>query len=207
MKSVSRVPGPLTISAVCGQGTPGENAQNPNESKERCHRRPLAGVALLLAVVCFAQIGKAQQASGDQQSGDAFCAFDDGKQISARYSEAAAGRNDAPPLGKIWVPGGSAMTLFTETEVTLNSKALPTGAYTMYVLPAKKSWTLIVSKNVKVGAKYDEKQDLARGPMETGTLSDPAEQLKVFFGHIGPKQCELNLDYGKTRAWVEFKEK
>ena len=207
MKTVSRVPGPLAILAVCGQAIPAKEVQAPIKGKNLWHRRRLASFALLLALVSLAQMGTAQQAPEDQPSANAFCTFDGGKQISARYSVAAAGRNDAPPLGKIWTPGGSAMTLFTETEITINSTSIPTGAYTMYLLPSKKSWTLIVSKNVKVDGKYDEKEDLARAPMATGTLSDPAEQLKVFFGHIGPKQCELNFDYGKTRAWVEFKEK
>jgi hypothetical protein len=207
MKTVSRVPGQLTILAVCVHAISAEEVLDPIKSKKVWRRRWLAGLALLLAIVSLARIGKAQQAPEDQQSANAFCTFDDDKQISARYSVAAAGRNDPPPLGKIWTPGGSAMTLFTETEVTINNTSIPTGAYTMYLLPTKKSWTLIVSKNVKVDRKYDEKEDLARAPMETGTLSDPAEQLKVFFGHIGPKQCELNFDYGKTRAWVEFKQK
>ena len=204
MKTVSRVPGPLAI--LVGD-QPIRTGDRQNLDKYFWRRRRLAGLVLLLGVVFFAEIGNAQQATDDPQSGNAFCTFDDGKQISARYSEVAAGRNDAPPLGKIWTPGGTAMTLFTETEVTINNTSIPTGAYTMYLLPAKKNWTLIVSKNVKVEAKYDEKEDLARAPMETGALSDPAEQLKVFFGHLGPKQCELNLDYGKTRAWVEFKKK
>jgi len=207
MKTVSRVPGPLTILGVCGQAIRRQEVQGSNKLPRAWQAPGLAGFTFLLVVVSFVQVTRAQHAPEDPQSGNAFCTFDDGKQISARYSETAAGRNDAPPSGKIWTPGGSAMTLFTDTEVTINSTAIPTGAYTMYLLPGKKSWTLIVSKNVKVDAKYDEKQDLARAPMETGTLSDPEEQLKVFFGHIAPKQCELNLDYGKTRAWVEFKEK
>lgn len=99
------------------------------------------------------------------------------------------------------------MTLFTDTEVTIGNTSLPTGAYTMYLMPARKNWTLVVSKNTKIDAKYDEKDDLARASMEIGTLGDAEEQLKIFFGHLGPKLCELNIDYGKTRAWVQFKQK
>jgi DUF2911 family protein len=206
MKRVSRVPGPLTILAV-GQAILPKELQDPIQPGKFRQARRLAGFALLAAILSSVQAAKAQQAPADQQSANAFCTFEDGKQISARYGVAVGGRNDPPPTGKIWMPGGSAMTLFTETEVTVNHTSIPTGAYTMYLLPTKKSLTLIVSKNVKVDGKYDEKEDLARAPLETGTLSDPAEQLKVFFGHIGPKQCELNFDYGKTRAWVEFKER
>jgi len=64
-----------------------------------------------------------------------------------------------------------------------------------------------VSKNTAVDAKYDEKQDLARASMATGQLSSPADRLAVYFGHTGPKKCEINIDFGKTRGWVEFREK
>ena len=77
----------------------------------------------------------------------------------------------------------------------------------MYLIPAKKEWTLIVSRNTSVGAKYDDKQDLARAQMETGQLSSPADKLSLYFGHTGPKKCEINIDFGKTRGWVSFAEK
>jgi hypothetical protein len=77
----------------------------------------------------------------------------------------------------------------------------------MYVLPAKKEWTLIISKNTAVDAKYDDKQDLVRAPMEIGQLSNPADKLALYFGHVGQKKCEINIDYGKTRGWVAFREK
>ena len=99
------------------------------------------------------------------------------------------------------------MTLFTETGVTLGNTLVPAGAYTMYLLPSKKDWTLIVSRNVTIDSKYDKNQDLVRAPMQTGELSQAEGQLKVFFGHTGPKRCEINVDYGKNRAWIEFMQK
>lgn len=135
------------------------------------------------------------------------CTFEDGKQMVARYNKIAVGKSDLPPTGKPWSPGGSAMTLFTEADITLSGKVIPTGGYTMYVIPGKKDWTLIVSRNTSVTANYDEAQDLARAQMETGTLGQAEKEFQVFFGHLGPKVCELNLVYGKSRAWTEFKER
>jgi hypothetical protein len=77
----------------------------------------------------------------------------------------------------------------------------------MYVVPGKKEWTLIISKNTAVDARYDDKQALARAPMEIGQLSSPVDKLALYFGHTGPKKCEINIDYGKTRGWVAFREK
>jgi hypothetical protein len=99
------------------------------------------------------------------------------------------------------------MTVFTETDVRLGNAAIPTGAYTMYIVPGKKRWTLIVSKNTRVDAAYDEKQDLTRVVMQDASLPHPADRLDMYFAHMGPKQCEINAQWGLTRAWAEFTEK
>jgi len=144
------------------------------------------------------------QSTDDDKTRTAVCSFDDGKQMSVRYN---AVMKENPPTGKAWMPGGAAMTLFTETETALGGRSIPTGGYTMYLVPGKRDWTLIVSRNVDVAAKYDPAKDLAHATMETGTLSQPVHQLNLYFGHTGPKVCEINLEYGKTRAWVDFTEK
>lgn len=153
----------------------------------------------LLAPAVFGQSDSSQES--------AICAFEDGKQLTARYNAMAAGKADAPPAGRVLMPGGAAMTFFTETDLVLGESTIPTGGYTMYLIPAKKEWTLIVSRNTAVDAKYDEKMDIARAQMETGQLSSPAEKLSLYFGHTGPRKCEINVDFGKTRGWVTFKEK
>jgi hypothetical protein len=165
-------------------------------------------VSLILPVLAIlAGTGVAQQTAADSLTGSAVCTFDDGKQVSTRYNPVAVGRSEGAPTGKVWAPGSLAMTLFTETGVTLGNTLVPAGAYTMYLLPGKKDWTLIVSRNVTIDSKYDQNQDLVRAPMQTGELSQAEGQLKVFFGHTGPKRCEINVDYGKNRAWIEFMQK
>jgi len=87
------------------------------------------------------------------------------------------------------------------------STDIPPGAYTLYLLPGKKDWKFIVSRNPVVDHPYDEKQDLVRAPMDIGTLSNAETELSVTFGRPGPKQCELDVDFGKTKAWITLNEK
>jgi Protein of unknown function (DUF2911) len=162
---------------------------------------------ILLVLAILALTGAAQQTAADSLTGSAICTFDDGKQVSTRYKPVAVGRGEGAPTDQVWAPGGLAMTLFTETGVALGNTLLPAGAYTMYLLPGKKDWTLIVSRNVTIDGKYDQKQDLVRATMQTAELSHAEKQLTVFFGHIGPKRCEINVDYGKSRAWIDFMQK
>ena len=169
--------------------------------------RVLAVCILLLGQFFFTNAAVAQQGNSDQNSATAFCDFDDGQEISIRYNSLIANPKDEPRNGKVWTPGGGPMTLFTATTVTLNNSTIPIGAYSVYVIPGKKEWTLIVNKNVTAGAAYDERQDVARSPMELGEVETPPKELQVSFAHIAPKTCSIRLYYSKTGAFTEFKEK
>lgn len=144
----------------------------------------ISAVMVVFSLAILTRIGAAQQTAADSLTGSDVCTFDDGKQVSLRYNPVALGRSDGVPTGKVWAPGGLAMTFFTETGVTLGNTLVPAGAYTMYFLPGKKEWTLIVSRNMTIDGKYDKNQDLVRAPMQTGELSQAEGQLKVFFGHM-----------------------
>lgn len=167
--------------------------------------------AFLVCSVLASSLGTGSFAAAQQpaaQTENAICSFEDGRSITARYTPIPAGKADGPPAGRVWVQGANpTWTLFTETETMLGNTTIPTGAYTMYLLPAKKEWTLIVSKNTSLDAKYDDKMDLVRAQMEIGELSTPADKLSLYFGHTGAKKCEINIDFGKLRGWVEFREK
>ncbi len=158
------------------------------------------------SLLCSAVIaGPMAAQEANDNTGSAYCSFRDGKQISARYTRVSSKEN--APTGKVWAPGGTALTLFTETETTLGGATVPVGGFTMYLIPGKKEWTLIVSRNTNVTAPYDPKQDVARAAMQIGTMSQAEPELNVTFGHTGPKACEINVDWGTTKAWVEFLQK
>jgi hypothetical protein len=150
----------------------------------------------------------AQEPASKPAPGTAVCTFADDKQMSMRYERLLAnGKKDELPMGKLWQPGDSPMHLFTETTLSLNHTDIPVGAYSVYFIPGKNDWTIIVSKNVTEDSKYDPQQDLVRAQMETGKLPQPEPQLTVYFAHTATKQCTMRVDYGKTRAWLDFNEK
>jgi len=136
------------------------------------------------------------------QSSTATCNLDDDRQVYIRYNPVSS-KSEKPPYGKPWTPGGAPMTLFTEAPLTLGGAAIPLGAYTVYPIPARDKWTLVVNKNVTAGAAYDEKQDLARVTMETDQVPQPAETLEVAFAHYGSK-CTLRIYFGKVASFADF---
>lgn len=152
-------------------------------------------IALFVSAVSFAQ--------DTPQNSMASCTYTNGASLTVRYSDANPGKKHELQNGKVWSPGDVPMLLFIETPVTVSGVDLAVGAYSMFVIPDKGKWTLIVNKNVDEKAPYDEKQDLARTTMQTGQLPTAAEQPHVSFGHLSPKVCSLRVDFGKTGAWAD----
>lgn len=141
----------------------------------------------------------AAQSSGGGSS--TICNLDDGRQVYVRYNPVSA--KEKIQNGKPWAPGGTAMTLFTEAQLSLGTSTIPVGAYTIYPIPAHGNWTIVVNKNVTAGAPYDEKQDIARTVMETAQVDDASPALEVAFAHVGPR-CTLRVYVGKTASFVDF---
>lgn len=159
--------------------------------------RAMLCASMMCGPLVFAQ---ANSASTD-------CSFDDGKQLSIRYNDVASKKNAAKPR-QVWAPDNKPMTLFTQTDLTLGDTSIPAAAYTLYVIPDKDAWTLVVNKNVQDGAKYDHGQDLARIKMPTAELNSPVNKLKLILTKMGPSQCNLRVYYAKTGTYgAEFKEK
>jgi hypothetical protein len=166
-------------------------------------RSPLSRVvvlSLLLAPVAAAQ--QAATASPNEPSSTTTCTLDDGRQVYVRYN-AIPSNKEKISNGKPLTPGGQPMTLFTEAQLTLGSSLIPVGAYTVYPIPDKNHWTLVVNKNVTPGSTYDEKQDVARTAMDTAQVPDPATELQVAFAHVGQK-CSIRIYYGKNAAFADF---
>ena len=129
-----------------------------------------------------------------------YCNFDDGNQVSIQYSPKV---KEQPRNGRIWAPG---ITMFVQTPLELGNSNISLGAYSIYLIPEKKEWTIIVNKNVTAGSAYNSAQDIARAPMEVGEIPEPVKTLQLSFAHMAPKQCSLRVYYQKVGAFVDFKE-
>lgn len=151
-------------------------------------------------------------AQGESSTATAACNFDKTKQVAIEYQRFAINvkkklLGDQVPYGKVWTPGGKPMTMFTNTPLTIGGKEIPIAAYTMFVIPEEKSWTLVISKSTDTSGKYDEHDDLVRIPMQVGKLPTRESQFSVYLAHIAGTQCNMRLDLDKTRAWITIEEK
>jgi hypothetical protein len=156
-------------------------------------------------VSLFAAVSAAQKSGDPPATSTASCYLEDGHEVQVRYVPVPA-KGEKIANGKPWTPGGTPMTLFTETPLALGGSLIPIGAYTLYPFPGRDKWTLTVNKNVTAGAAYDEKQDIARASMDTAQVSQPPDALDVAFAHVG-QRCTLRIYFGKNASFVDFTEK
>jgi hypothetical protein len=83
------------------------------------------------------------------------------------------------PWDSVWRAGANMSTQLTaEVDMTIGNTFIPRGIYTLFALPTKNGWKLIVSKEVlQWGTDYDPKQDFARIDLRSRTLAEPIESL------------------------------
>src|SRR5947209_13880347 len=117
--------------------------------------------SLFLLLIALAATGLAQDSETRS------CDFADGNQITMQYSPRV---KEEPRNGRVWSPG---ITLFVQIPLVLGGSQIPLGAYTVYLIPDKRNWTLLVNKNVTVGASYNSAQDIAHAQMDIGEIPDP----------------------------------
>jgi hypothetical protein len=152
-----------------------------------------------------------QKAKRPSPPATAQCKFSDGKTITVDYSQPSMkGRKiygGVVPYDQVWRTGANEATTFV-TTADLNGVAVPAGSYTVYTLPSESTWKLIISKKTgQWGIPYPGEQfDLARVEMHMEPLKAPVEKFTISFDQKG-ERCALRLDWEKTRAQVDLREK
>jgi hypothetical protein len=170
--------------------------------------------ALSLVLVC-AFVVAAQQDKAKRPSPPAQATWDlgGGKSVTIDYSSPRAkGRKiygEVVPLGQVWRTGANeATTLVTPVDLTIGGAAVPAGSYTIFAVPNKDKWTLIISKKTgEWGTDYPgQANDLARVDMKVSALPSPVENFTISFEKAG-SGANLNIDWETTRASVTISKK
>jgi len=171
----------------------------------------VAALVFLLTLTLSAQ----QQDKSKRPSppGTAEVTFADGKKVTIEYSRPSAkGRKivgGLVPYDQVWRTGANeATSLKTDTNLEIGGTTVPAGSYTLFSLPGQSSWKLIINKQTgQWGTNYDQSQDLARVNMTVSALPQSVEQFTIGLDKTGSDAANLNLDWEKTRASVDVKEK
>jgi hypothetical protein len=172
-------------------------------------RKAIAGVTVLsLALVLMVAASHAQQDKSKRPSPPATATLDlgGGKTITVDYSSPRLkGRHvgaELAPYGQVWRTGANEATTFvTTSDVTVGGTAVPAGSYTLFTVPNKDKWVLIISKKTgEWGTDYPgPSDDLARVDLKVSALPSPVENFTISFNKSA-NGGTLNLDWETTRA-------
>jgi hypothetical protein len=171
--------------------------------------------SVLSLLLCCAFIVVAQQDKSKRPSPPAQAAWDlgGGKSVTIDYgSPRAKGRKiygELVPFGQVWRTGANeATTLVTPVDLTIGGTTVPAGSYTIFTVPNKDKWALVISKKTgEWGTDYPgQSNDLARVDMKVSALPSPAENFTISFEKAA-SGANLNIDWDTTRATVMVSKK
>jgi hypothetical protein len=97
--------------------------------------------------------------------------------------------------GQVWRTGANNATSITFTdEVTFGGKTLPAGSYSLFTIPNKTDWTIILNKTAQQWGAYDYKEadDILRITLKPTTTKSLMETLTINFSDV--KAGSMNLD-------------
>lgn len=161
----------------------------------------------LMAVSASGQMDKSKRPSPPAK---ATCSLPDGKSITVDYSSPRAkGRKifgGLVPYGEVWRAGANEATTFVTTaDLMVGGSHVPAGNYTMFAIPNRDKWTLIISKKTgEWGIPYPgADQDLVRVDMKASATSSPVENFTIAFDKAA-SGCTLRMEWETTQATVDI---
>jgi hypothetical protein len=129
--------------------------------------------------------------------------------VKIRYSRPAVrGRQifgEVVPYGRFWRTGADAATKLTTSQpLYFGGKELPPGQYSLWTLPAKDGWTLMINSQADIwGTEYHADKDVLRVPMTVGQLNDKVELLTI---QVVPEDSagRIEVSWDRVKAVVGF---
>lgn len=114
--------------------------------------------------------------------------------------------NDLVPYNKVWRTGANeATTIEFDNDVKIEGKIVPSGKYSLFTIPNKDSWIIILNKeDEQWGAyKYQEKEDLIRFKAVPKS-NNYVERLRFVFEYISPYKTLVNFEWEKLNVSFEI---
>lgn len=92
------------------------------------------------------------------------------------------------PYGKVWRTGANETTeIKLYKDITLGGKTVKAGTYSLYTIPDKTEWTIILNSKLDTwGAyAYDESKDVVRFKVPAGKTESEVETFTIMFDGKG----------------------
>ena len=110
------------------------------------------------------------------------------------------------PYGRVWCPGADeATTLESARPLQIGDLVVPAGSHTIWMLPTRDAWTMIVSKEpTGFHTNYNAAADLGRISLLKRTLDTPVEQLTFAIDKHADPSGSIAMTWESTEVSVPF---
>lgn len=108
------------------------------------------------------------------------------------------------PFGEVWRTGANEATELTTTQdIMLDSAILSAGTYSLFTIPEKDHWTIIISTDVGLwGAyNYNPKKDLRRFTVPVSAPDKVYEPFTIAFDHRN-EAADLLMMWDRTKVSI-----
>lgn len=116
--------------------------------------------------------------------------------------------SELAPNGKVWRTGANEANEITfYKDVKLGDTKIKAGSYTLYTIPEKDSYTVIINKDLNVWGSYFYKaeNDVARLKVPVTESNDSLESFSMVFSKSN-NGFILNMGWDKLRLAIPFTE-
>ncbi|RYD96411.1 MAG: DUF2911 domain-containing protein [Sphingobacteriales bacterium] len=115
---------------------------------------------------------------------------------------------DLVPFGKEWRTGANGATKITfGEEVIFGGKVVPAGTYSIYTIPNKTSWDVILNPETENWglSGYDKSKNVASVKANVINTKDKVESFTIALDNISKNSCDLILAWENTKVIVPVK--
>lgn len=115
---------------------------------------------------------------------------------------------DLVPYGQVWRTGANEATEITFTNtVLMGEEAIQAGTYSLFTIPGKESWTLILNNSLgQWGAfDYDKATDYKRMKFPAEKLDDPVEAFSISFDDVNLNLTRMILKWDSVQVDVPIR--
>jgi hypothetical protein len=106
------------------------------------------------------------------------------------------------PMDAVWRTGANeATSLVTNVDLTIGGVVVPKGSYTLYTLPSRNGWKLIINKNTgQWGTDYLPEHDLARVDLRARQLREPLDSFSIWLVPDVERNAQGGISGGLARG-------
>lgn len=171
-------------------------------------KKIVANIGLsLLAVLCITTLGLAQERGSEEPrtSPNATVSQTIGTtDVTITYGRPAVNDREVfgelVPYGEVWRTGANESTaLVVSDDVMIEGNKLEAGTYSLYTIPNKDSWTIIINSKLSWGTEYDSGQDVLRFKVESQE-ADYMERMLFYFKDVSNDSATVVLHWDNTKV-------